>query len=275
VIAKWSAERVKLRTEVGQLKQRLDEYDFLQDYATEYGFSLEQFRAAADEWAQIKDSDDQEERALKAYWQKNYSSAAQLAEESAQAADKELRQARQRTAAASLKVIRRYKLAGNAFYADYKFSEALAAFGEIEQRFETRQISKEDFTNEWAEVKLSIGNTKLELGTRVEGVAGPRLLGEALVAFHQAETFYTRAQFPEDWAATQNNLGIVLSYLGERAEGSEGLKYLNEAVVAFKAALEIRTRTLQDWAVMQNNLGNVLSDLGERAEGSEGLKNLN
>jgi hypothetical protein len=39
VIAKWAAERVKLRTQVGQLKLELDGYAFLRDYATEYGFT--------------------------------------------------------------------------------------------------------------------------------------------------------------------------------------------------------------------------------------------
>src|SRR2546427_4410271 len=72
VIAQWTAERVKLRAEVGTLKQNVDEYAFLRQYANEYGLTLEQFREAAEQWAQIKESDDKEERALKEYWQKNY-----------------------------------------------------------------------------------------------------------------------------------------------------------------------------------------------------------
>ncbi|HEX8072364.1 MAG TPA: hypothetical protein VF546_20630 [Pyrinomonadaceae bacterium] len=277
VIAKWAAERVKLRTEVGQLKRELDEYAFLREYANEYGFSLEQFRDAADQWAQIKDSDDKEERALKEYYRKNYARAAKLAGESAEVADEELEQLKQRTTEASLKVIRRYKLQGNAFYADYKFSEALTAYSEVEQRFETRKISKEDFMEEWAEIKLLIGDTKGELGSRVEGAAGPRLLAEALADYGQAETFYSRAQLPQQWATVQNNLAITYSLLRDWPGAGEAYAnvlqvYPDNAEVYRRAALLYHEQLFkfeQAFALHQQWLARHKDDVSAQADFAE------
>jgi tetratricopeptide (TPR) repeat protein len=275
VIAKWAAERVKMDFESSMPRQELGEYMLLREYATWYGVTLDEFRNAAEKWAQIKESDDKEEQALKEYWRQNYGKAAQLAEEAAQAASEELKQSQQRTAIASL--IRRYMLAGNAFYADNKLNEALTAYGRIEELFETGRISKEDFTEEWAEVKLLMADMKVELGGRVEGAAGPRLLAEALAAYRQAETFYTRAQMPRQWAIAQNSMGAVLRELSNRTDGGESTKYLNEAADLFRTTLEVltRTQTPQQWAMAQNNLGVVLSELGGRVEGSESAKYLN
>lgn len=216
--------------------------------------------------AQIKESDDKEERALKEYWRQNYGRAAQLAEEAAQAAVEESKRAPQRTAAASL--IRRYALAGNAWHADNKFRETLLAYSRIEEHFENKRISREDFMEEWAALMLLMGDTKCELGSKGEGVAGPRLLAEAIAAYRQAATFYTHAQSPQQWAKTQHNLGFVSSELGKRAEGRESLRYLNEATVALRATLEVFTRDQmpQDWEMTQNYLAQVRRTLASRAQ---------
>lgn len=87
VVARWVNERAKLRVQVTELGQQLDEYAFLRKYADRYGFTLDQFKAAADEWAKIKESDYKEERALNEYWLKSYDSAALLAREAALSAD--------------------------------------------------------------------------------------------------------------------------------------------------------------------------------------------
>ncbi|HEX5701855.1 MAG TPA: hypothetical protein VFX97_01395 [Pyrinomonadaceae bacterium] len=277
VIAQWTAERAKLRVEVGNLQQELDEYAFLQQYAKEYGFTLEQFRDAAERWAQIKESDDKEERALKEYWQKNYGKAAQLALESAQVAGEELKQANNKTNEASLKVIRRYKLAGNAYYAQYNFREALDAYNKIEKRFDAKELSKEIFIAEWAEMNFLIGNAKVALGVRVAGDENSQLLKEALANYQQSFTIYTRDQLPKEWAATQNSVGNVLLSLGVRARGAESVKYLNDSEAAYRTALEVATREKlpHEWAKTQNNLGIMLRSLGERASAEEGVKHLN
>ena len=98
------------------------------------------------------------------------------------------------------------------------------------------------------------------LGERQGGPEGQRRLSEAVEAYRQALTVYTRDDLPQDWATTQNNLGTALSGLGERQGGPEGLRRLNEAVEAYRQALIVRTRDdlPQDWATTQNNLGSAL-----------------
>jgi hypothetical protein len=144
VIARWADERAKLRGQVKELGQRLDEYAFLREYAEKYGVTLDQFKAAADEWAKIKESDDKEEQALKEYWLKNYDRAALLAHEAAVSADEEHERDLQRALEGSRKIIRHFRLEGNARFAEYKFREALAAYNEIEKRFLARKLPKDD-----------------------------------------------------------------------------------------------------------------------------------
>ena len=274
VVARWADERVKLRAQVAEQKSQLDEYAFLREYAEKYGFTLEQFSNAADQWARIKESDDKEERALKEYWRKNYESAARLARESAVDAVGELERANRERIEAGGKVIRRFRLEGNSFYQQYKFREAMAAYNEIEQLFSARKIAKEDLPEEWAETKVLLSDAKSELGTRVEGQESKLLLGEAVAACREALRVYTREQSPQNWAATQNNLGIALSSQGERASGEEGVRLLGEAVSAYREALKVYTReqSPQGWAKTQNNLGEVLRKQGERSGGEESVR---
>ena len=92
------------------------------------------------------------------------------------------------------------------------------------------------------------------------GPEGLRRLNEAVEAYRQALTVYTRNDLPQDWAGTQNNLGLVLTDLGARQEGPEGLRRLNEAVEAYRLALTVITREHlpQQWAMTQDSLGLVL-----------------
>ena len=92
------------------------------------------------------------------------------------------------------------------------------------------------------------------------GPEGQRRLSEAVEAYRQALTVYTRDDLPQEWATTQNNLGGALWALGQRLGGPEGLRRLNEAVEAYRQALTVRTRDdlPQDWALTQNNLGTAL-----------------
>jgi tetratricopeptide (TPR) repeat protein len=274
VIARWANERAKLQSQVDKLSSQRDEYAFLKEYSEKYGFTLEQFVNAGQQWAQSKGSDDKEEQALKEYFLKNYDRAAQLAHESALVADEELERDNKKKIEDSLKVIRRFKLEGNALSEQYKFREALVAYNEIEKRFSTRKLSKEDLIDEWAETRLVLGLTKQELGIRVEGQESQLLLAESVKDYQEALTVNTRAQLPEQWAATQNNLGNVLQSQGERLEGAEGVRLLTHSVEAYREALNVQTREQlpQQWAMTQNNLGMVLSAQGERLEGAESMR---
>jgi tetratricopeptide (TPR) repeat protein len=267
VIARWADERVKLRSQ-------LDEYAFLKEYSERYGFTLNQFLAAAQGWAQTKDSDDMEEQAFKEYFLKNYDRAAHLAHESALEVDKEIERLSRQTREVSLKMIRRFKLEGNALYAQYKFREALAEYKEIENRFSARKLSKEDLVREWGEIKVLLGSTRLELGVRAEGQESDSLLSQSLADYSQALAVFTPEQSPQDWAMTQNNLGAALSSQGARVSGDGSVRLLGQAVDAYRQALTVYTRDQlpQDWAGTQNNLGVALRSQGERVSGGESVR---
>jgi len=96
---------------------------------------------------------------------------------------------------------------------------------------------------------------------------------QAVEAYRQALTVYTREALSQQWALTQNNLGAVLTSEGERVAGAEGVGLLTQAVEAYHQALTVRTRKQfpQDWATTQNNLGAVLRRQGERVAGAEGV----
>ena len=110
------------------------------------------------------------------------------------------------------------------------------------------------------------------MGERQGGPEGLRRLSEAVEAYRQALTVYTRDDLPQDWAWTQNNLGVALWGLGVRLGGPEGLRRLSEAVAAYRQALTVYTRDdlPQLWARTQHNLGQALRTLGERQGGPEG-----
>ena len=92
---------------------------------------------------------------------------------------------------------------------------------------------------------------------------GQRRLVEAVEAYRNALTVYTRDDLPQAWATIQNNLGLALAALGERQGGPVGLQRLVEAVEAYRNALTVATRDdlPQPWARTQGNLGRALQIL--------------
>jgi len=259
------ADEYAKRNSITDPKRNFDEYAFLREYAEKYGLKLESLKAALDQWAKANDANDLEERALKEYWLGNYETAARLA---GQALPTALERVKYERIEASRKVIRLYTLKGTAHYEQSNFQEALSAYREVEKRFDTKELSKEDFKEEWAETKLLLGNTRRELGARTEGEESRRFLLDALRNYEEALSVYIREHVPHKWAVTQNNLGSVLSLLGERQAGSEGESLLNRAIEAFYQAFQVfsREQAPQDWATTQNNLGVTFRALGERLD---------
>jgi len=239
VIARWAVERARLRNQVKEQQSQLDEYAFLREYAKEYGFTLEQFRDAADQWANSKIAADKLEAGWQEYWKQNYDRAAQLGYESRLAFQEKLKRDKEKRLEDGRQFIRSARLEGDARYAEDKFREAAAAYQAIEAAFQDRELVREDFPSEWAETKNLVGNTKSQLGKRVEGRESQLLLGEAVAAYREALKIYTREQLPQGWAMTQNNLGILLMSQGERSGGGESVRLLGEAVAVFREALKV------------------------------------
>ncbi|MGA7982948.1 MAG: neutral zinc metallopeptidase, partial [Chromatiaceae bacterium] len=133
---------------------------------------------------------------------------------------------------------------------------------------------QEERSPEWAMAQNALGTTLLDKSTHTSGAEGLRLIAEAVEAYRQALTVYTREAQPHAWAMTQNNLGIGLRNQGTRTAGPEGLHLLAEAEDAYRKALTVYTREElpQLWATTQNNLGTVLREEGPRTEGEAGLR---
>src|SRR5262252_1487658 len=113
-----------------------------------------------------------------------------------------------------------------------------------------------------------LGTALATLGERESGTAR---LEEAVAAYRDALTEYTRERVPLDWAMTQNNLGNALQRLGERESGTAQLE---EAVAAYRDALTeyTRERVPRDWAATQHTLGNALRALGDGESGTAQLE---
>ena len=265
------AEKAKAEVKTGTERQELDLSRYLKEWAVQYGFGLEEVEAELDTWAaEIEEKqEDLYELGLAAFYKKNFQEAAEKFTQSAKYHEAQLAAAREQARELQTKVIRDYRLAGDAHHQDYQFQEALKAYQKA-----LAEIQKEDNPQEWASLTNDIGNTYWSLGERVGGEAARQCLDNAVAAYRAALEIYTREALPHRWAATQTNLGNALQSQGERTDGAAGTRLLAEAVTAYRESLTVRTREALPlaWARTQNNLGNALQTQGKRAGGNDGLQ---
>ena len=131
-------------------------------------------------------------------------------------------------------VVEDFRLAGHAYYANYEFDQALAAYQEG-----LRYVSKQEMPTLWATLMIDIGNTQRHIAVRSEEAALHQNLRAAAVALRDACTVYSKKDFPELWAKIQNNLGNTLQEDGERTSGPESVKLLREADEAYRKAQSV------------------------------------
>lgn len=257
-------ELAKMKKESSQ-PQPVDFSFYLKEWAHRYGFTPEQVKAQFDQWSEeIKDSDNYRTLGLRAFYLKNFSQAAEYFTKDARQWNVRAKKIQDALWQAKKNEYESWKDAGNSYYADYKFREALEAYQRAEKIATLAQYSRE-----WGEIKFYIGNAQLELGRRVTGEESATLLSAAVSSYRLVLQRHTRQDASPDWARTQNNLGIALQEQGIRTGGVE---LLAQAVQAYQKVLEIYTKEQlpQQWAATQNNLGLVLQEQGIRADGAEG-----
>ena len=101
----------------------------------------------------------------------------------------------------------------------------------------------------WARIKVGIARTKLDLrqGNRTENVE------QAIAAFRDAQTVFTKTARPDLWADIQVRLSRAFWY---RNTGRRG-ENLEEAIALADSALQIfsREKSPRDWASAQSALG--------------------
>src|SRR5439155_66426 len=98
-------------------------------------------------------------------------------------------------------------------------------------------------------------------------------LDEAIGAFREALTVYTKDRYPVEWATTLNNLGYALLASAARSP-EERTAALREAIAAYRDALTVLTkdRHPDKYAKIAANLGSLLIESGDIAEGQRYLE---
>jgi tetratricopeptide (TPR) repeat protein len=248
-VANESKEQVK--TEDGP--QEVDLGRYLKDWAVKYGFGIEEVRAELDKWAAEIEatSDDFYKLGLAAFYKKNFGEAAEKFTRSAQEHERQLAEVREQEAELTEKVIRDYRLAGDAQYNDYRFQDAIQSY-----RKALRLTSRDTLPQQWATTQNNLGIALGDQGIRTGGEAGAALLAQAVDAYRAALTVRTPDTLPQDWAMTQNNLGNALRDQALQSTGEAKSQLLEKAAAALRRALEVRTyeHLPYDWAQTQNNL---------------------
>ncbi|MBN1560838.1 hypothetical protein JW998_11345 [candidate division KSB1 bacterium] len=266
-IALLSDEIAKLKKE-GDKPKPVDFSYYISEWADKYGFKPAEVKAAFDQWASaVKDSTDKRTKALREFYQRNFVLAARYFDEAADEGEAELKEIEEARRQKVLEIYQNRKDAGNSLSTVYQFAEALTKYEKA-----SALVPREDFPGEWAEIRIFIGNTKQDIGTRCEGAKAAIFLKESEQAYREAFEIYTREQLPQQWAKTQNNLGSALQEQGIRIGGEASAALLAQAAAAYQNALQVYSREQlpQDWAMTQNNLGTALQEQGIRTGGEAG-----
>lgn len=248
---------------------------FLDKYASAYGFTRAQVLLAVQQWARPDPADDDEQRALKLLWNRDYAGARAVAQEGAQEKINDYKQAAKQQTEKVREIIGTLIIVGIAYDREDRFREALQAYDKVEQFFRENKIPKDEYKAELADVKFYVANDKDALGRVVGGEESRRLFTEAIADYRQLLNFYTFEQSPQDWASVQMNLANTLQDFVAQFGGPDSERYLREAEAAYLEALKLRTvKSLSQRCGCQPiNLGVALHNLG-RMGGPDGVKYL-
>jgi len=278
-MALWTHERIEKHvaqlsdeiTKQASLNEQktIDFTRFLAKWAETYGFDTEQVKIAFDEWAnEVKTSTDTQKKAWADFYQKNFIEAAQSFELAARKDEASLKQIEEAATKKRLAAYENWKNAGIALQLAYQFDSALTRF----QKAATL-VNRTDYPFQWAEIRMLTGNSKRELGIRVEGSKAIRLLQESILSYQEILREVTQAELPQLWALTQIYLGNALSDLGIQVNGQRSLNYLQQALTAYDVILEelVQTEEPQLCALTQSCRGATLRELGMRTTGQKAI----
>src|SRR5260370_40039201 len=98
---------------------------------------------------------------------------------------------------------------------------------------QTRQYAPQ----EWAMTQSNLGSALRGQAARTAGVAGAKLLAEAVAAYRLALEVRTRQHAPQHWATTQNNRADARRGEAERTARGAPAHQQNQAHAAYQPAL--------------------------------------
>jgi tetratricopeptide (TPR) repeat protein len=250
---------------------------YIRQWASEYGYSVEQVQAEVQRWAEEvqrnRASSSLELQAQAAYAKREFEKAADLFNDAKSNALGRLEEDRKRLTAEEERQredLRTYldTVIGQAdsLKLTLHYSQARQVLDDA-----VRQVDKARYRAWWVAILTWRANLLLEEGRYGAADASQGKFAAGIRDYRQLLQDLTGPSDRQDWAMTQNNLGLALSRQGERSSGPEGTALLSQAVEAYRAALQVRTvaNPPQDWARTQNNLGLALFRQAERSSGPE------
>jgi tetratricopeptide (TPR) repeat protein len=200
-----------------------DQIDFtryLKDWAVKYGFGINEVRAELDKWADEIEANemDYHKLGLAAFYRKQFGKAAEEFTRSGEQHNQKLIKVREKKQEIQKqekelveKFIRDYRLAGDSYYYNYHFHDALASYEKA-----LKEADRKVDPIQWASLMNDISKTYWNLGIRSEGQIQHKYFIESVKGYHEILLIYTRETLPQQWAMTQNNLGAALSDQGIR-----------------------------------------------------------
>ncbi|MCA9465925.1 MAG: hypothetical protein KC643_10840, partial [Nitrospira sp.] len=192
--------------------------------ADKLGFPKEEVKARLDQWAkEAEQAEDPYDKALAEYYNKNFTQAKALFQQSADLKLQELAAIQQQEDALQkrkLQVIEeavdRLKGKGDAAYSAYEFEEALRAYEQARS-----VLPKDQLHRLRADVQMDIAGANWALGIRTEGQKLHAHLNQAKQAYQEAAKTYTELGQKEGQASAQVGLGLIHQEQGIRTGGEE------------------------------------------------------
>jgi tetratricopeptide (TPR) repeat protein len=128
-----------------------------------------------------------------------------------------------------------------------------------------------ELPQDWARTQMDFGTALEQQGERLAAQQkdlANTLFAQAIAAYRNALTVYSRAELPQDWATAQLNLGNAFLAEAKLAPPHQARDLCEQALTAYADALQVQTRATlpQEWAQTQVNLAEALQFKASHAD---------
>jgi tetratricopeptide (TPR) repeat protein len=285
VLARKDDVVAALTDEMGDFKQESEKYTFLKKYSEEYEISVDEIKTALDDWAHSKQAVDEQEKARKAYWNGDSAQVLKLTDDIDEDA-RFARQERQRGLKVNGSRIEKFRLRGNTFMIGKRYMEALAVFRQLEQLFEERIFSSEDFPQDWIHVNaaISLMAIQAQLTASDEVRKQNSFIDESSKALRRVENLNSIERAPAEWAVMRLASVTIPSITESTAPENVKLTHLddiiaacNEVQVATRGGEKLFTpeKMPEVWIMSEMLRGTAFRDTGMQIKGADGIPHLN
>ena len=231
-ISQLADENAKLKLELGQSKIDLQinkpkAIDFLSNFdewAKKYGYTIDEVKKYFDNWAEsdyIKNSSNYRIIALRNFYLKNLKEAAVNFEKAAR-----IEQLRMETS--KLSAYQNWLDAGNSYFIDDKYEEALIRFYKADSL-----VTQKNYPKQWARIQSAIGRCFTGICQNLPYNKVDSIFAITLKYFDNALKVYDKKRYKKEWTKTQGDFGNLYSVIGEAKEKKMQREYYNQAIKFF------------------------------------------